>query len=63
MSKVLIGQYLNELSRLRQVSGTHRESMVRQAFKDLRKGYARRRCRTFVAEYEIVRAVRKVTTR
>ena len=41
MSKVLIGQYLNELSRLRQASGTRRESVVREAFKDLLKGHAR----------------------
>ncbi|WP_344759126.1 type ISP restriction/modification enzyme, partial [Luteimonas lutimaris] len=53
MSKVLIGQYLNELSRLRQVSGTHRESVVREAFKDLLKGYARSHDLIFVPEYEI----------
>ncbi len=34
MSRVLIAQYLNDLSRLRQVSGTHRESVVREAFKN-----------------------------
>ena len=53
MSKVLIGQYLNELSKLRQVSGTHRESVVREAFKDLLKGYARSHDLVFVPEYEI----------
>ena len=53
MSRVLIAQYLNDLSRLRQVSGTHRESVVREAFKDLLKGWARARDLTFVPEYEI----------
>jgi hypothetical protein len=53
MSRVLIAQYLNELSKLRQVSGTHRESVVREAFKDLLKGWGRSRDLTFVPEYEI----------
>lgn len=35
MSRLLIQHYLAELSKLRQVSGTHRESVVREAFKDL----------------------------
>ena len=41
MSQVLIQQYLNNLRDLRKVSGTTRESVVREAFKDLLKGYAR----------------------
>jgi predicted helicase len=53
MSRVLISQYLNELSTLRQVGGTHRESVVREAFKDLLKGWARSHDMTFVPEYEI----------
>ncbi|MEO6922636.1 MAG: hypothetical protein ABI142_02310, partial [Bryocella sp.] len=53
MSRVLIQQYLAELSRLRQVSGTHRESVVREAFKDLLKGWARSHELIFVPEYEI----------
>lgn len=40
MSKLLINQYLGDLARLKQVSGTNRESVVREAFKDLLKGYA-----------------------
>ncbi len=35
MSQVLINQYLAELDRLKKVGGTHRESVVREAFKDL----------------------------
>lgn len=53
MSKLLINQYLNELARLKQVSGTHRESVVREAFKDLLKGYARSHDLVFVPEFEI----------
>jgi predicted helicase len=53
MSQVLIQQYLNQLRDLRKVSGTHRESVVREAFKDLLKGYARSHDLTFVPEYEI----------
>ena len=33
MSQVLIQQYLNQLRDLRKVAGTHRESVVREAFK------------------------------
>jgi hypothetical protein len=38
---------------LRQVGGTHRESVVREAFKDLLKGWARSHELVFVPEYEI----------
>ena len=53
MSRLLIQSYLAELSRLRQVSGTHRESVVREAFKVLPKDWARSHDLTFVPEYEI----------
>ena len=53
MSSVLIQQYLAELSRLRQISGTHRESVVREAFKDLLKSWGRSRDLFFQPEYEI----------
>jgi predicted helicase len=53
MSRTLINQYLNELAKLRQVSGTSRESVVREAFKDLLKGWARSHDLVFVPEYEI----------
>jgi hypothetical protein len=49
MSQILIQQYLNQLQDLRTVSGTHRESVVREAFKDLLKGCARERVRQGVA--------------
>ena len=53
MSHVLIQQYLNQLQDLRKVSGTHRESVVREAFKDLLKGWARQHDLVFVPEYAI----------
>jgi len=53
MSQLLIQQYLNQLAVLRKVSGTNRESVVREAFKDLLKGMGRSHDLTFVPEYEI----------
>ena len=53
MSQLLIGQYLNQLATLKKVSGTSRESVVREAFKDLLKGWARQHDLVFVPEYEI----------
>ena len=53
MSQLLIQQYLNQLRDLRRVSGTHRESVVSEAFKDLLKGWARQQDLIFVAQYEI----------
>ena len=41
MSQLLIQSYLNQLADLRKVSGTQRESVVRDAFKDMLKGWAR----------------------
>ncbi len=53
MSQYLIQQYLNQLSDLRTVSGSNRESVVREAFKDLLKGWARSYDLVFIPEYEI----------
>ena len=53
MSQLLIQQYLNRLAMLKKVSGATRESVVREAFKDLLKGLGRSRDLTFVPEYEI----------
>jgi hypothetical protein len=53
MSQILIQQYLNQLSDLRRVSGTSRETVVREAFKDLLKGFGRAHDLIFVPEYEI----------
>jgi len=53
LSQLLIQSYLNQLADLRKVSGTQRESVVREAFKDLLKGWARSHDLVFVPEYEI----------
>lgn len=53
MSQVLITQYLAELDRLKKVSGTHRETVVREAFKDLLKGWGRQHHLVFIPEYKI----------
>lgn len=53
MSQLLIQSYLNQLADLRKVSGTHRESVVREAFKDLLKGWGKSHDLIFVPEYEI----------
>lgn len=59
MSQLLIQQYLNELSDLRRVSGTARESVVREAFKSLLKGWGRTRDLIFVPEYEYTTATKE----
>ena len=41
MSQQFIQDYLNDLDILKKVSGTSRESVVREAFKDLLKDWAR----------------------
>jgi len=53
VSQLLIQHYLNQLADLRKVSGTNREMVVREAFKDLLKGYARSHDLVFTPEYEI----------
>ena len=53
MSRLLIRRYLTDISRLKQISGTERESVVREAFKDLLKGWAKDHDLTFIPEYEI----------
>ncbi len=53
MSQVLINQYLAELDRLKKVGGTHRESVVREAFKDLLKGWGKQHELVFIPEYKL----------
>ncbi len=53
MSQLLIHQYLRELSRLKQASGSTRETIVREAFKDLLKAWGRAQDLIFVAEYPL----------
>ena len=53
MSQLLINHYLAELDRLKKVGGTHRESVVREAFKDLLKGWGKQHDLVFIPEYKI----------
>jgi predicted helicase len=53
LSQTLIGNYLSELDRLRQASGSRRESVLREAFKDLLKAWGRQHDLVFVPEYEL----------
>lgn len=55
MSQILIQQYLKELQDLHRVSGTTRESVVREAFKDVLKNWGRAHDAIFVPEYDIER--------
>ena len=53
MSQVLINQYLAQLDLLKKVGGTHRESVVREAFKDLLKGWGKQHELVFIPEYKL----------
>ena len=59
MSQTLIGNDLSELARLRQVSGSRRESVLREAFKDLLKAWGRQHELVFVPEYELDTATKE----
>lgn len=52
MSQHLINQYLNDLDRLKKVSGVQNEQTVREAFKDLLKAWSRQSNLVFAAELE-----------
>jgi hypothetical protein len=53
VSQLLIQQYLNQLQTLQRVSGTQRESVVREAFKDLLKNWGRNHDLVFIPEYKV----------
>ena len=53
MSQILINDYLKQLDVIKRASGSQRETIVREAFKDLLKGYARSHDLVFVPEFEI----------
>ncbi|MFZ1681068.1 MAG: type ISP restriction/modification enzyme [Rhizobiaceae bacterium] len=54
MSQQLVQHFLNDLDRLRKLSGSLNEQVIREAFKDLLKAWARQANLLFVAEYEFV---------
>jgi hypothetical protein len=53
MSQLLIRTYLRQLDVIRTVSGSRRETVVREAFKDLLKDWGRPLGLTFIAEYPL----------
>ena len=60
MSQLLINQYLAQLDVLKKVGGTHRESVVREAFKDLLKGWGKQHDLVFIPEYKLESATRDI---
>jgi len=54
LSRQLINEYRAELDRLRAVSGSRRESVLREAFKDLLKRWGRANDLQFIAEHDIL---------
>ena len=58
MSQILINQYLAQLDVLKKVGGTHRESVVWEAFKDLLKGWGKQHDLVFIPEYKVESATK-----
>ena len=58
MSQLLINDYLRQLALIRQVSGSQRETIVREAFKDLLKAWGRQHGLVFLAEYPLRTAIK-----
>jgi len=54
LSRALINEYRGDLDRLRSVSGSRRESVLREAFKDLLKRWGKGHDLHFVPEHDIV---------
>ena len=53
MSQLLINDYLKQLDVIKKVSGSQRETIVREAFKDLLKAWGRLHDLVFLAEYPL----------
>lgn len=51
MSQILINQYLSELDRIKVMSGSLSEQIIREAFKDLLKTWSRQQGLVFLAEF------------
>lgn len=58
MSQLLIHDYLAQLDLIKKVSGSQRETIVREAFKDLLKAWGRQQGLVFLAEYPLKTATR-----
>ena len=53
MSQLLINEYLKQLDLIKKISGSQRETIVREAFKDLLKAWGRQQNLVFLAEYPL----------
>jgi predicted helicase len=58
MSQLLINDYLKQLDLIKKVSGSQRETIVREAFKDLLKAWGRQHDLVFLAEYPVKTATK-----
>jgi predicted helicase len=58
MSQLLINEYLKQLDLIKKVSGSQRETIVREAFKDLLKAWGRQHDLIFLAEYPLKTATK-----
>jgi predicted helicase len=58
MSQILINDYLKQLDLIRRVSGSQRETIVREAFKDLLKHWGKQHDLIFLAEYPLKTATK-----
>ena len=53
MSQLLINDYLRQLDVIKKVSGSSRETIIREAFKDLLKNWGKQHDVIFLAEYPL----------
>lgn len=58
MSKLLINSYLSQLDIIKKISGSHRETIIREAFKDLLKAWGKQQGLVFLAEYPMKTATK-----
>ncbi len=58
MSQLLINDYLKQLDVIKKASGSHRETIVREAFKDLLKSWGKQHNLVFLAEYPLKTATK-----
>ena len=58
MSQLLINDYLKQLDIIKKVSGSSRETIVREAFKDLLKHWGKQHNLIFLAEYPLKTATK-----
>ncbi len=58
MSQLLINDYLKQLDLIKKVGGSSRETIVREAFKDLLKAWGKQQGLVFLAEYPLKTATK-----